>query len=91
MDSERMRGDGEALERVSKERQILACVVRLCIRWLFGHLLQFIGREVRRIGDGAQVRNEWCIDLSDSHPVNTVEEWVCFDLVYAEPLIVRSD
>ena len=86
-----MRGDGEALECVSKERQILACVVRICIRRLVGHLLQLIGREVGRIGDGAQVRNEWCIDLSDSHPVNTVEEWVCFDLVHVKPLVIRSD
>lgn len=86
-----MRRNSEAFERVAKERQIFAGICRVRVCRLFGHLLKFIRREVRRVRDGTEMGNKGSIDLSDNGPVHTIEKGVGFNLVYGETLVVGRD
>jgi hypothetical protein len=47
--------------------------------------------EIRSICDGAEVRNEGSIDLSDRFPVYSIEEWMSPDLVDTVACVLRSD
>ena len=44
-------------------------------------MLEFVCGEVRRVGDGAEPRDERGLDLADRVPVDTVEEWVVLYLL----------
>lgn len=47
--------------------------------------------EIRSIRDGAEVRNERSIDLSDQVPVYTIKERMRPDLIYSIACLLRSD
>lgn len=47
--------------------------------------------EIRSICDGAEVRNEGGVDISDRIPVYSIEEWVSPDLVDTVACLLRCD
>jgi len=47
--------------------------------------------EIRSICDGAEVRNEGSIDISDRVPVYSIEEWMSPDLVDTVACLLRGD
>lgn len=61
--------------RVTQERQILLRIrTRIARRDVHCSLIDLVCGEVRGVGDGSKVRDEWGIDVANSGPVDTVEE-----------------
>lgn len=70
----------ESSECVAQERQVAVLCVPIG-RWHVRHLVQVIRREVRRVCNALQRRNEGRIDLSDRCPVDSCEEGMLLDLL----------
>jgi len=80
--------DGEALERIAKESEVLLSPGSVSPDRLIGNRCKFVGREVGSIGHGSEVGHEWCVDISDRLPVDSVEEGMLADLFNSETLIL---
>lgn len=58
---------------------------------MLGDVFEVLRWEIRCICDGAEVRNERSIDLSDRVPVYSIEEWMRPDLVDTIACLLRGD
>ena len=58
---------------------------------LIGDILQILSREVRCVGDRAKVRDKGRVDVSDSFPVDAVEEGMRFDVFDGQSLVLACD
>ena len=61
--------------RVSQESKIFLCIrSRICSSGYFGSLIQFVGGEIRCIGNGTKMGHEWRVDITDARPVDAIKE-----------------
>lgn len=75
-----MRSEQKELT-VAEERQVLLlALLAPRFRLLVRDALEVFGGEVGRVGDGAEVRDEGCLNGADRVPINAVEEGVALDL-----------
>ena len=69
---------------IPQESQILVGAAVVGPRGLLWGLLELVGREVRRVRDGAQSGDEGGVDQPDGLPVYAVEEGVFLDVLHAQ-------
>ena len=76
---------------VPQESQLLVGFSGISTDRFVRNLVQLVRREIRRIRDRPQPRDERCLDIPDRRPIHPIEERMFLELLHAQTAVRRSD